>query len=394
MTSETPTLRTDFDRVQKRALAIGAVAALVAIAGALVDREQFFRSYLVAYLFWLGLSLGSFAIVMLHHLTGGSWGFAVRRVLEAGIRTLPLMALFFVPLLFALPRLYPWANTEIAAHDALLQHKAPYLNVPFFIVRLCVYFACWIGLGMRVLRLSNRSDRTGDPGPGRRARTLAGPALGIYAITMTFAAVDWAMSVETTWFSTMYGAIFIVGQVLATLAFAVVVAAWLTRRAPFSRFVKSGHFHDLGNLMFAFVMLWAYVNFSQYLIIWSGDLPEETPWYLHRTGHGWQAIAMAVIAFHFFVPFFLLLARRTKRSTRALTLVALLLIAMRFVDLFWLVGPAFHREGLAIHWMDPLLPIAIGGFWIAWFVRELKGRPLISLQDAQMHQLLDEPQHG
>jgi hypothetical protein len=391
MMSTTANIRSHFDRLQRRALLIGALATAVALYGAFTDSTQFFRSYLFAYFFWLGLSLGSLAIVMLHLITGGSWGFAIRRLLEAGMRTLPLMALFFVPILFAIQTLYPWAAHDAAAHDELLQHKAPYLNVPFFIARSVLYFALWIGTSWILLRYSAKQDRTGDAGPGRRARTLAGPGLGMYGLTMTFAAVDWAMSLEPHWFSTMYGVIFIVGQALSTLAFSVVVAAWLQKRPPFSRFLSTSHFHDLGNLMFAFVMLWAYVSFSQYLIIWSGNLAEETPWYLHRTGHGWEALAIGLIVFHFAVPFLLLLSRKSKRNSQVLAIIALGLLAMRFVDLYWFIGPAFHRDGFAIHWLDFVTPVAIGGLWLAWFIRQLKGRPLISLQDSALERMLEEP---
>ncbi len=390
--SGTASIRSDFGRIQKRALTVGLVASAAVLAGAFTDSTQFFRSYLFAYFFWLGLSLGSFAIVMLHHITGGSWGFAIRRVLEAGMRTLPLMALAFVPILLAVGTLYPWAAHDAAAHDELLAHKAPYLNVPFFIGRAAVYFVLWIGIAWILLRYSAKQDRTGDPGPARRARTLAGPGLAVYGLTMTFAAVDWAMSLEPHWFSTMYGVIFIVGQALSTLAFSIVVAAWLQKRPPFSRFLSTGHFHDLGNLMFAFVMLWAYVSFSQYLIIWSGNIAEETPWYLHRTGHGWEALAIALLVFHFAVPFLLLLSRKSKRNSQILATIALGLLAMRFVDLYWFIGPAFHREGLAVHWMDFVTPVALGGLWLAWFIRQLKGRPLISLQDSALERKLEGTQ--
>lgn len=387
------TIREDFDRLQRRCLLVGGLATVAALYGVFTDPLQFCHSYLYAYLFWLGLALGSLAIVMLHHMTGGSWGFAIRRLLEAGMRTLPLMALLFVPILFAIERLYPWAAHDATAHDALLQHKAPYLNVPFFIARTVLYFALWIGLSRILLRWSAKQDRTGDAGPVRRARTLAGPGLGIYGLSMTFASIDWAMSLEPHWFSTMYGVIFIVGQVLSTLAFSIVAAAWLQKRPPFSRFLSTAHFHDLGNLMFAFVMLWAYVNFSQYLIIWSGNLAEETPWYLHRSGQGWQTLALGLIVFHFCVPFLLLLSRKTKRSAHVLAAVAMLLMMMRFVDLYWFIGPAFHRDGLAVHWMDFVTPIALGGLWLAWFIRQLKGRPLVSLQDVNLAHMLEEPHH-
>jgi hypothetical protein len=218
--------------------------------------------------------------------------------------------------------------------------------------------------------------------------------VGVYGVTMTLAAVDWAMSLEPHWFSTMYGVIFVVGQALSTLAFAIVASSWLHKREPFRRWLSADHFHDLGNLMFAFVLLWAYTTFSQFLIIWSGNVSEETPWYLARTRGGWQGAALALALFHFVLPFLLLLWRRIKRNTSVLPWVALLLLAMRFVDVFWLVAPAFHPEGLVVHWLDVVVPIAIGGFWVAFFVQNLKGRPLLSLQDAKLEAMLEQPRQA
>ena len=389
MTAPLAPLSADLAAIRKRALAIGAVAAVASVAGAIADPVQFYRSYLVAWLFWLGLGLGSLAIVMLHRITGGSWGFAIRRLLESGMRTLPLLALLFVPIAIGMPKLYAWTDAAAVAADPVLAHKAPYLNTTMVLARAVLFFAVWIGSAALLLRFSRKSDRTGDPRHERRARAVSGPLIGLYGVTMTLAAVDWAMSLEPHWFSTMYGVIFVVGQVLSTLAFAIVASAWLRKHAPFDRWISGDHFHDLGNLMFAFLLLWAYAAFSQFLIIWSGNVAEETPWYIARTHGGWGAVALVVVVFHFAVPFLLLLWRRIKRDTSTLPLVALYLLAMRYVDVFWLVQPAFHPGVFALHWLDVAAPVAIGGFWLASFVQGLKGRPLISLQDAQLQDALE-----
>ncbi len=376
------------DRIQQRSLIAGGVGLGLCLGGAFLSPEQFFRSYLFAYLFWTGIALGSFAIVMLHHLTGGGWGFVIRRLLEAGTRTLPLMAVLFVPLLFGLPDLYVWARPAEVAGDALLQHKSAYLNVPFFLVRTGIYFAAWISITYFINKWSLEQDRTAEPFLTRRLQFLSGPGLVVYGLTVTFASIDWAMSLEPHWFSTIYGVMFIVGQVLATLALMIPLALLLADREPLSNVVSPAYVLDLGNLLLAFVMFWAYMAFSQYIVIWSGNLPEEISWYLHRTTGGWQWIALFLIIFHFALPFLLLLSRVTKRSIQMLSAVAVALIVIRLVDLFWLVAPTFHHAGVHIHWMDLAAPIGVGGIWMWVFLWQLKGRSLLPLHDPRLPGIL------
>ena len=377
------------DRIQHRSLIAGGVGLGLCLGGAFLSPEQFFRSYLVAYLFWTGIALGSFAIVMLHHLTGGGWGFVIRRLLEAGTRTLPLMAVLFVPLLFGLPDLYVWARPAEVASDPILQHKSLYLNIPFFLIRTAGYFAIWIGVTYFLNKWSVEQDRTAEPLLTRRLQVLSGPGLVLYGLTATFASIDWAMSLEPHWLSTIYGVMFIVGQVLATLALMIPMALLLADREPLSNVVSPAYLVDLGNFLLAFVMLWAYMAFSQYIVIWSGNLPEEIPWYLHRTTGGWQWIALFLIIFHFAVPFLLLLSRVTKRSVQMLSAVAAALIVARFVDLFWLVVPAFHHTGVHIHWMDLVAPIGIGGIWMWFFIWQVKARSLLPLYDPRLAGILE-----
>lgn len=373
----------DFDAVQRRALITGGVALALCAIGAVANPDQFLRSYLVGYLFWVGMALGSIAIVMLHNLVGGSWGFVIRRLLESGMRTLPLMLILLAPLLLGLRHLYVWAQPETVVGDALLQHKSPYLNVPFFLVRTALYFATWFVLAYFLNKWSAEEDRGNSGAVKGRLRRLSGPGLVIYGLTATFAAVDWVMSLEPHWFSTIYGVIFVVGQVLAALSLAIVVLLLLARRPPMADVLRPQHSHDLGNLMLAFVMLWAYVAFSQFLIIWSGNLPEEVTWYVARFHGSWGWFAVFLVAFHFAIPFLLLLSRRTKRRLNVLAKLALAIIIVRFVDLFWVVTPAFHGSSLHFHWMDLLAPVGIGGIWVGVFVRQLKGRPLIPLVEKQ-----------
>jgi hypothetical protein len=312
----------------------------------------------------------------------------IRRLLEGATRTVPVLAILFLPIALRLSGLYEWTHADVVAADPVLQHKQPYLNQPFFLARAALYFAVWIGVATVQERLARRQDMLGGASLAHRMRKIAGPGIALYALATTFASFDWAMSLEPHWFSTLYGVVFIVGQGVATLSFAVIAAHWLGRRQPFARWIGQGHFHDLGKLLFAFVLLWAYVNFSQFLIVWSGNLAEETPWYQARIRGGWGAVALFLITFHFALPFAVLLSRSAKRHPRTLVTVAFTLIAMRWVDLWWWIAPAFHPGRLHLSWMDLAATAAIGGLWFAYFVQQMKGRPLISLQDAHLeHQL-------
>jgi hypothetical protein len=393
--TQSTTLHAYLQRLQQRALMVGVGGLGLCLVGVFRNPGQFFRSYLLAYLFWLGLALGCLAIVMLHHLVRGAWGTVIQHLLEAGTRTLPLMVVLIVPLLFGLHDLYIWTRPQAVASDELLRHKSLYLNVPFFILRTGVYFVVWIVVAYCLNRWSRLHDqeqeRLHERSLQRRLQLLSGPGLVLYGITVTFAAIDWAMSLEPYWYSTIYGVIFIVGQGLATLAFAIIALALLADFAPFAGVVAPAHFHDLGNLLLAFVMLWAYIAFSQFLIIWSGNLPEEIPWYVHRTQGGWQWIGLWLLVFHFAVPFLLLLSRGTKRSAQILATVALTIICMQLVDLFWLVMPAFHPARLYVHWLDIVAPLGIGGLWMAVYVWQLQRRPLLPLHDPRLQGAIE---HG
>ncbi len=373
----------EMDRVQRMALIIAVAALVPYVLGAFFNRDQFFHSYLLAFIFWVGIAVGCAAVLMLHHLTGGGWGLIIRRSLESGTRTLPLMAVLALPLLLAAPRLYVWADASKASADELLRHKQPYLNVPFFALRTALYFTAWLTLAYFLNKWSREQDERGKLEVGRRLRALSGPGLVVYGLTATLASIDWVMSLDPHWFSTAFGMIFMVGQVLTTLAFAIGVAMMLVGREPLSRVASRSRLVDLGNLMLAFVMLWAYISFSQFLIIWSGNLPEEITWYKTHLKGGWAWIAIFLIVFHFALPFLLLLSRDIKSKARSLQLVAAGIILVRLVDLYWVIKPA-TGGGLRPHWMDVIAPIAIGGIWVSFFVWQLKGRPLLPVNDPQL----------
>jgi hypothetical protein len=377
-----PALPAAIGRFWKPAVAVGLVALGGSVAGGLANPDQFFRSYLLAFVFWNGLAVGSLAVLMLQYLTGGAWGVAIRRQLEAATRTLPLTALAFVPLLFGMHRLYEWTHADVVARDALLQKKTLYLNIPFFTVRAAVSFAAWMLVAYFLNRWSREQDTHADHKPiDRKLQLLSGGGLVVYALTTTFTSIDWVMSLEPHWYSTMYGVTFMVSQALGGLALATLAVVVLSRREPLADFLGGRHLHDLGKMMFAFTMIWAYVNFSQYLIVWSGNIPEEIAWYLARFRGGWGMVGLAILFLHFFLPFLLLISREANRNPRILRLAAGLLVVMRFVDVAWLVLPAFSQGVFRIHWMDLAVPVGLGGLWLAYFARNLATRPLLPVND-------------
>ncbi len=379
----------DLARLAGRAFMAGTAGAALCALGAALEPAQFFRSYLVAWLFWLGIALGCFAISMLHHLSHGAWGLMIRRVLEAASRTLPLLALLFVPLLPGLGEVYPWAREGAAASDPLIATKAAYLNMPFFVARAVLYFALWAGFALLLARLSLAQDRTGDPRLARRMQAVAAAGLGTFCLTGTFAAVDWLMSLDPHWYSSIFGIYFVGGTGVAAFAFVVPVALFLAGREPMARVFRPQHFHDYGKLLLAFVMLWTYFGLSQLLIIWSGNLPEEVTWYLERSRGGWEWVSVGLALFHFALPLLLLLSRDLKRHARRLAGVALLLLAMRWVDLYWQAAPVFHPEGVSLHWLDLATVVAIGGLWLGFFLRRLGTRSLLPLNDPYLAEAID-----
>lgn len=363
------TVPPQLQRFQRPALILAAVGLLIALGGFFLDATQFWRSYLLAFLFWLEIGLGCLGFVMLHHLAGGRWSALIRRIMERGAMTLPAMALLFLPLLFGLRTLYPWLNSEHLAESELLQQKAAYLNLPFFLIRAVIYFGVWITLAVLFNRWSLAEDRGDGEAARRRMGRLSGIGMLIYAITATFAAYDWMMSLEPEWFSSIYGLLFMAGQGLAALALAILALRYLSQANDQSS-AWTDQFNDLGNFLLGFVMIWAYFTYSQFLIIWSANIPEEAVWYAHRSQGGWLEVGIFLIALHFVLPFFLLLSRQVKRKVRLLTGLALLILAARVVDLYWLIVPAFHPDGLYVHWLDVVLLLAMGCGWYVIFARQ------------------------
>jgi hypothetical protein len=383
------------ERAKKPALVVGLGAAVLLAAMAFSDKDQFFRSYLFGYVFWMAFPLGSLALLMLHHLTGGGWGFVIRRLCEAGTRTFALMAVLFLPLAAGISRLYPWTKAGWA--EEAVKHapfKATWLSQPFFLGRAVIYFVVWIGLGYLLSKWSLEEDETADAGMHNRMEALSAPGLILYGLTATFAVIDWVMSIDPDWMSTMYGLIFVVVHVFTAMAFLILMASRFADHEPLATVATPSRFHDLGTLLFAFTMLWAYLSFSQFLIIWAGNLKSEITWFVHRSMGEWSWLAGLLLLFHFFVPFFILLNRPIKRRKDLMAKVALALIVVSALDVFWIITPSFFPTA-ALRFTDVLAHLlalaAIGGLWLWAFAKQAQGRPLVPLHDPRMEEVVE---HG
>jgi hypothetical protein len=384
----------EIERMRSQSLMLGGIGLAGLAAGFFLARETFWQSYLIAYIFWINITVGSLAVLMVQHLSGGKWGLVARRVLEASSRTLPVMAVLFLPIALNLPELYAWARPEAAA-DPLIQTKASYLNANFFYLRAVLYFVIWGALIFLLNRWSReQDDRPAQlPGPAdRRFRVLSGPGLVLYVLTVTFMSVDWVMSLDPHWYSTIFGILTIGGQGLASMAFAILVLAQLARARPMAQVADADAFHDLGKLMFAFVMLWAYFSVSQLLIIWSANLPEEIPFYLERLHGPWYPVSVLVLIGQFALPFLLLLSQDFKRNPRIVARIAFWILLMRIVDIAWTIGPVF-REGSGLHWLDFAAVLGMGAVWSFFFFRSLGSRAVVPARDPYLKEALAHGGH-
>jgi hypothetical protein len=373
----------EIGRLGSRSMVLGGIGLALTAVGFLTARDTFLQSYLIAFIFWMGITMGSLAVLMVQYLSGGAWGLVARRILEASTRTLPLMALLFLPIAFQLPVLYPWARPE-AATDVAVQKKVAYLNPHAFELRAVLFFVI---LGVLVFifnRWSKEQDESAPllPGPqDRRFRVLAGPGLVCYVLIVTLMSVDWVMSLDPHWYSAIFGILMLGGQGLATMAFTVLVLTKLMRVKPMSEVATTENLHDLSKLMFAFTMLWAYFSVSQLLIIWSANLPEEIPYYLKRFSGPWGPVSVAVLVGQFVVPFLLLLSRSLKRTPSIVGHVAFFILIMRIVDIALTIGPMVRPEGAGLHWLDFAAVAGMGALWLAFFWRNLASRSLLPARD-------------
>ncbi len=387
-------------KISQWSLIVGVAFGAVAIVIALVlpnGREEFFRAYLLSFMDWLGIALGSMAILMIRHLTGGGWGMVIRRILGAAMRTVPLLAVLFIPVIVGMRSLYIWARPlELVEDRHLREHlesiTKTYLTTNGFIVRAVIYFAIWNLLSFLLTLWSKQSDSAGAPDNTGKFKAVAGPGLILYGFTISFAAIDWVMSLDPSWISTIFGLVVLIGEVLSAMCFAVVVERILYDYKPMSEMLKPDFVHDHGKWMLAFIMVWAYFNFSQWLIIWAGNLPSEITYYLRRLNGGWGYVGLIIVLFHFAVPFAILLSRPFKRDIHKLVWLAAWMLLMRYVDLFWIIEPNFSKT-FTVTLADVVVPFAIGGLWLAFFFRNLGALPLLPAYDPSAGEVLEPAHH-
>ncbi|MHB1033084.1 MAG: hypothetical protein ACYC35_02310 [Pirellulales bacterium] len=373
--------RTVMTRWQQRSLGLGIAALLVSAIGAVSSPAEFFRAYLAAWLFYLGIALGSMVMLMVYHLTGGSWGFLIRRILEAGMKTLPLVAILFVPIGWGVGYLYPWAQPEVVAGSEQLQYQQFYLAPGYFRIRAAIYFALWMATACLLSSWSSKEDRTGDPRLAWKSLKLSGFAAVVYGISLHFAAIDWCMSLQPAFHSTIWGPLFASEQLLSALGFALVVLAWLIGRPPLAEVASLKVRNDLASLLLTLLILWAYMAWFQFMLVWIANLPADVVWYMPRTSPGWKGVAWAIAILGFTIPFFLLLMRPIKCNSAAVAWIAGLILVMQLVFMDYQVAPGFSARGGSGFWMDVFVPVGMGGIWLACFLALLGRQPLVALHD-------------
>ncbi|HSP17157.1 MAG TPA: hypothetical protein VLV78_20610 [Thermoanaerobaculia bacterium] len=385
-----PPQSTGIARAQRPALIAGILGVIACVIGFAINRQEFFRAYLPSYMFWFEIAAGSLAVLMLQYTTGGEWGVLIRRPLGAGARTMVVMAALFIPIALGAQSIYIWADPSIVAHDAILQHQQKYLSVGPWIGRTIFYFALWILWTWRIRVLSLRFYEDRAPETELSRRKWAATGLPMIVLTLTFASIDWLMSLEPKWSSSMYGITFVVSCGLSAFAFVTFLLTRLAKTKAMADIVRPMHFRDLGNLMLAFVMFWAYTAFSQFLLIWYGNIKEEVPYYIKREHGAWGYLAVVLILFHFFLPFFMLLMRTIKDRPQTIAIVAVIILIMRYVHNDWLIGPAWTGEHFHFSWMNVASFVGIGGIWFWAFVKQLKGQTIIPIHETWVEEAIRE----
>lgn len=362
---------------------IGLAGLAASAAGYFLNQKQFFFSWLTSFAFWGTIAVGGLFFTQLHHLVGAKWSVVIRRISETVMSVLPVLALFALPLIAGIGVLYPWSHPEHVVHDPILMSKAPFLNVPFFIVRLVLYVGVWAVLSWLLYKTSLAQDGSNtDLRP--RLRKISAPGMLLFAFTLTFAAFDWLMSLEPHWFSTIYGVYVFAGVVVAVVSFLTLMILVLKCRGVLADTITVEHYHDLGKLLFAFTVFWAYIAFSQFFLIWYANFPEETTFFHHRWTGTWKCVSTTLVLGRFVLPFLILMNREPKRNPRVLWVICPFLLAMHWLDLYWLVMPNLHHDGAHFSWIDAATFVGIGGIFLWIFWKRLVSAPVIPVGDPDL----------
>jgi len=370
-------------------LVIGIVGLVLSAVGYFTDATQFFHSYLVAFFYWLTIGLGALFFVLLHHLVDARWSIVVRRMGENVMSTLPLMVVFVLPLLFGIHDLFHWSHEEVVANDAILQAKAGYLNVPFFIIRQVIYFAVWIIFARLLYRVSMQQDAGSDKDLKLKMRKISAPGILLFALSATFVAFDWLMSLDPHWYSTIFGVYVYAGSFLASLSFLVLLGWYQRSKGLLADVITAEHYHDIGKLMFGFIIFWAYMAFSQYFLIWYANVPEETVWYLERWEGSWKVVSLVIIFGHFTIPFLIMIFRESKRNLAILGPMAIWLLLVHWVDMYWIVFPNIMHHGPHLSWMDAATMAGIGGIFVWYVWRRHTSQALVPVGDPGLQKSIE-----
>lgn len=374
---------------KKQALVTGIAGLIATFAGFFIDQTQFFFSYLTAYMFWLTLVLGALFFTQLHHISGADWSIVLRRIIETVMISLPLMAILVIPILFGLHDLYHWSHADSVAADPVLLKKSAYLNPVFFTIRVILYFAIWILLARRLYQTSLAQDASFQPEQIMKMRKISAPGMILFALSITFASFDLLMSLDAHWYSTIFGVYIFGGSFLVILTFIVIFSLYLRKRGILAETITIEHYHDLGKFLFAFIIFWGYIGFSQYFLIWYANIPEETIWYLHRWEGSWKIVTMILVFGHFLIPFIFLMPRFTKRNLSGLRFIAIWIFIMHWIDIYWIVMPNFSHHGVHLSWIDLTAFLGIGGIFLWYFLNKYYANALVPVSDPRLEISID-----
>ncbi len=389
MSADTSTFHSTLRSWQKRAFVAGGVAAAICAVAAFFLPAQFFRAYLAAYMFWLGVCLGSLAILMLYHLTGGAWGYLIRRILEAQISTLPLMMVLFIPLAFGLSEIYLWAQPDVVEKYEAIRNSRFYLNETFFLIRAPLYFGVWLLFMFLLKRLTRKQAETGEPSLPHRLQRTSEIGLVLFGTALHFAAFDWIQTLQSHFHSSIFPLLVAATQLLSAQTFAVLVFGILTAKFRASELASTSALIDLGNLILTFLIISAYLMWFQYMLVWIANLPYGSMWYLPRILGGWGAVIIALMALQFGIPLLLLLQKPIKSNPKRLAALAGMMFILQAVLTYWLIIPVFPGVSMLEHWMDFITPIAIGGLNLGMFLGQLLKHELVVANDPNRKRALE-----